>query len=166
MALPPVAHHHRQPGPIADRAAAPAVPSEAAQRRQRSPFWRHFWQMLAVMGAGMLVAGAIFLAVVGAKTWEEVTTQYPTQCLLAMAAGMTVPMVAWMRYRGMSSRTSYEMGAVMVLAALPFLLLVWFDVTKSAQCGGYCLLSVAAMLALMRYRRDEYSTTTMGAHSR
>jgi hypothetical protein len=35
--------------------------------------------------------------------------------------------------------------------------LVWFDVTKSAQCGAYCLVTVVAMYALMRYRRTEYS---------
>jgi hypothetical protein len=42
--------------------------------------------------------GALFLTIVGVKTWDEVTIPYPTQALLAMAAGMTVPMVAWMVY--------------------------------------------------------------------
>ena len=45
----------------------------------------------------------------------------------------------------------------MVVPVIPFLCLVWFDVTKSAQCGAYCALTVVAMLALMRYRRAEYS---------
>ena len=49
------------------------------------------------------------------------------------------------------------MAAVMVVPVIPFLCLVWFDVTKSAQCGAYCALTVVAMLALMRYRRAEYS---------
>lgn len=49
------------------------------------------------------------------------------------------------------------MSAVMLIAAVPFLCLVWFDVTQSAQCGGYCLLGIVAMLALMRHRRAEYS---------
>ena len=42
-----------------------------------------------------------FLSIVGLKTWDEVTLQYPTQSLLAMTAGMTIPMVAWMLFRGM-----------------------------------------------------------------
>ena len=85
------------------------------------------------------------------------TTQYPTQALLAMATGMTIPMVAWMLYRGMGRKNAYEMAAAMVLPVLPFLCLVWFHVTKSAQCGGYCAATILAMLALMAYRRDLYS---------
>jgi cytochrome bd-type quinol oxidase subunit 2 len=143
-----------------DKPAGTAVVkrSEKNGRRHLSPFWRHFLQMLAAMAVGMIAAGAIFVSIVGAKTWDEVTTQYPTQALLAMAVGMTVPMVAWMVYRGMGWKNSYEMAAVMVLPVIPFLCLVWFDVTKSAQCGAYCLVTVAAMLGLMLYRRTEYST--------
>jgi len=134
-----------------------AGPAESDRKRHVSPFWRHFLQMLAAMVVGMIAAGGIFVAVVGVKTWDEVTLQYPTQALLAMAAGMTVPMVAWMMYRGMGRRNSYEMAAAMILPVIPFLCLVWFDVTKSAQCGAYCLVTVGAMLALMHHRRDEYS---------
>jgi hypothetical protein len=79
-------------------------PQQASSRRGHmrhlSPFWRHFLEMLAAMVVGMLVTGAIFLSIVGLKTWNEVTLQYPTQSLLAMAAGMTIPMVAWMLFRG------------------------------------------------------------------
>jgi hypothetical protein len=113
--------------------------------------------MLAVMAAGMIATGAIFVAVVGLKSWDQVTAQYPNQALLAMAAGMTIPMVAWMQFRGMGWKHTYEMAAAMVLPVIPFLCLVWVDVTKSAQCGAYCLVTVVAMYALMRYRRTEYS---------
>jgi hypothetical protein len=129
-------------------------------KRHLPTFWRHFLEMLAAMAVGMIATGAIFLSVVGLKTWEQVTVQYPTQALLAMAAGMTVPMVAWMLFRGMGRRNSYEMAAATVLPVVPFLFLVWSGVTTSAQCGGYCVVMIAAMLGLMLYRRDEYSMTT------
>jgi hypothetical protein len=45
----------------------------------------------------------------------------------------------------------------MIVPVIPFLCLVWFGVTKSAQCGAYCALTVAAMLALMHVRRSVYS---------
>ncbi len=135
------------------------IPSGKNGKRHMSPFWRHFLQMLAVMVVGMITTGAVFLTIVGVKTWDEVTAQYPTQALLAMAAGMTVPMVAWMAYRGMGWKNTYEMAAVMVVPVIPFLCLVWFDVTNSAQCGAYCLVTVAAMLGLMLHRRTEYSMT-------
>ena len=134
--------------------------SEAHHKRHLPAFWRHFLEMFAAMAVGMIATGAVFLSVVGLKTWDEVTAQYPTQALLAMAAGMTIPMVAWMLFRGMGWKNSYEMAAAMVLPVIPFLFLVWFDVTKSAQCGGYCVVMIAAMLGLMLYRRDEYSMKT------
>jgi hypothetical protein len=134
-----------------------ALPSVSHRRRHISPFWRHFLQMLAAMAVGMIATGAIFISIVGLKTWDEVTTQYPTQALLSMAAGMTIPMVGWMLYRGMGRRNSFEMAVAMVLPVIPFLLLVWFGITPSAQCGAYCIATVVAMLALMRYRRGEHS---------
>ena len=130
-----------------------------AGKHHLSPFWRHFLQMLAIMMIGMIASGAILLTVVGLKTWEEVTTQYGTQALIAMAVGMTVPMAAWMLHRGMGWKKTYEMAAVMVVPVIPFLCLVWFGVTKSAQCGPYCAVSIVAMLALMFYRRAEYSAS-------
>jgi hypothetical protein len=113
--------------------------------------------MLAAMVGGMIVTGAVFIAIVGVKSWNDVTLHYPTQALLAMAVGMTVPMVAWMQYRQMGRRNTYEMAAAMILPVVPCLCLVWFDVTKSAECGAYCALTLMTMLALMFYRRSEYS---------
>jgi hypothetical protein len=136
---------------------SPAVPATTHRTRHMPPFWRHFFQMLAAMVAGMIATGAVFLTVVGLKTWDEVTIQYPTQALTAMAAGMTIPMVAWMLYRGMGRKNSYEMALAMVVPVIPFLCLVWFDVTQGALCGPYCASTVVAMLGLMYYRRNEYS---------
>ena len=141
-----------------DEGRGPPVVMPAKERsRHVSPFWRHFLEMFAAMVVGMIATGAIFIAVVGLKTWDEVTTQYATQSLLAIAAGMTLPMVAWMLYRGMGWKNAVEMAAVMILPVIPFLCLVWFGVTQTAQCGAYCAVTVLAMLALMGYRRREYS---------
>lgn len=124
-------------------------------KHRLSPFWRHYLQMAVVMVVGMIATGAVFLSVVGLKTWDEVTSQYPTQALLAMAAGMSIPMVGWMLYRGMGRRNSYEMAAAMVVPVIPFLCLVWFGVTESAQCGWYCAVTFVTMYALMRFRRSQ-----------
>ena len=131
--------------------------ADVHRKHRSSPFWRHYLQMAAVMVVGMIATGAIFLSIVGLKTWDELTFQYPTQALVAMAAGMSIPMVAWMLYRGMGRKNSYEMALAMVLPVIPFLCLVWFGITNSAQCGGYCALTFVTMYALMRYRRSEYS---------
>lgn len=130
--------------------------------RHLPPFWRHFLQMLAVMIAGMIASAAVLLTILG-MTWEEATVEHPTASLLVIAAGMSGPMTAWMLHRGMGRRNSAEMAAAMVLPVIPFLGLVWFDVTKSAQCGAYCVISIVVMLGLMAYRRAEYSSEMVPA---
>ena len=130
--------------------------SDRSVEGRLSPFWRHFLQMLAVMMAGMVASAAVFLTILS-MDWEEATLRHPTASLLVIAAGMTVPMTAWMLHRGMGFRNSLEMAMAMALPVIPFLFLVWFNVTESAQCGGYCVVSIAAMLGLMLYRRSEYS---------
>ena len=85
--------------PTSDR-RPPAGPATTHRKRHMPPFWRHFFQMLAVMVAGMIATGAIFLTLVGVKTWNEVTIQYPAQALMAMAAGMTLDQLAEMGYSG------------------------------------------------------------------
>src|SRR5437762_694500 len=125
-------------------------------RRHPSPFVRHFLQMFGVMVVGMLAAATVFLTIVG-MSWDEATLKHPQASLLVIAAGMTLPMVAWMLHTGMGVRNATEMAAAMALPVIPFLCLVWFDVTESGQCGAYCLVSLGAMIVLMFSRRGQYS---------
>jgi len=133
-----------------------ALPPKGSHKGHRSRFWRHFLEMILAMVVGMIAAAAIFLTIVRV-TWKEALIQYPVQSLLVVAAGMTVPMVAWMRHRGHGWRSCSEMAAAMVLPVFPFLCLVWFQATESAQCGAYCISTILAMLAVMLYRRSEYA---------
>lgn len=133
-----------------------AISPEVSGKRHGSRFWRHFLEMLVAMLVGMIGAATIFLSIVRVK-WDDALLQYPVQSLLVMAAGMTVPMVAWMRHRGHGWRSCSEMAAAMVVPVLPFLCLVWFHVTNSALCGAYCGSTIPAMLVVMLYRRGEYS---------
>ena len=126
-------------------------------REHRSRFWWHFAQMLVVMVPGMIGASYLVVVTTGAGSYQHALARYPTLCLLAMAVGMTAPMVAWMAVRRMGTRNTLEMALVMTVPVIPFLCLVWFGVTESALCGVYCAVTVVAMLALMGFRRDTYS---------
>jgi hypothetical protein len=134
-----------------------ARPPQLAHQRHLWPFWRHFLQLLAAMAVGTIATGSSFASVIGLKAYAQVTVLYPTQILLAMAAGMSIPVVAWMLYRGMGRRNAAELAAAIVLPVLPFLLLVWLGVTSSAQYWGYRATTVVAVLVLMGYRRSTYS---------
>jgi hypothetical protein len=137
-----------------------ALNANAAHEGHRSGLWRHFGEMLVTMAVGMVVGVAVYLTAIG-MTFDEALVRHPITILIVVAISMTVPMVAWMRHRGHGWRSCAEMAAAMIIPVIPFLCLVWFDVTKSAMCGGYCALSVAAMMVLMLYRRSEYSAHVM-----
>lgn len=150
--------------PSIDEQQAEAIAGELAARLPHHPwrhFARHYLEMAAIMGIGMLAAAFVFmvilnLAVEGDVTWEQALLDYPAHALLAIAIGMSVPMIPWMRHRGHSRRSAYEMALVMAVPVIPFVCLVLFDVVKGAQCGFYCGVGFVAMLALMIYRRDQY----------
>jgi hypothetical protein len=85
----------------------------------------------------------------------------PPMNMFAMALTMTVPMVAWMRYRGHGRRSNMEMAASMLIPTFVVMALLTAGVANS---GTLMVLEHAAMLACMLgamlLRRDEYS----GAH--
>jgi hypothetical protein len=77
-------------------------------------FFRHYAEMVAAMLLGMFALSkpaAWAFGAFGASTSSE----HPAMMLLAMGITMTVPMVAWMRYRGHAWRPTIEMAASMLL---------------------------------------------------
>jgi hypothetical protein len=113
--------------------------------------------MAVVMVIGMFASAALLVTLSGLGSWDAVTAEQPNQALLAMAAGMSIPMPAWMLFRRMGWRNSIEMGAAMALPVFPFFCLVWLHVTTSAMCGPYCALTFITMFALMRMRPHVYA---------
>lgn len=123
-------------------------------------FFRHYAEMVAVMFLGMFAlsmpADWLFGAL-GAST----SSQHPVMMLLSMGITMTVPMVAWMRYRGHAWRPTNEMAASMLIPTVAAMALVGAGVLT----GGSAMViehpvMLAGMLIAMLLRRDEYS----GAH--
>ena len=123
-----------------------------------APFWRHFLEMFAAMMIGMMAGKPVFLAITGVSSTAQAGRMYPWQSVLSMALSMTVPMVAWMLFRGHGRRNSAEMGAAMFMPAIPFIILCSLDVLAGGTANGiYMVVSTLAMLGLMLYRRAVYS---------
>jgi hypothetical protein len=121
-------------------------------------FIRHYAEMVAAMFIGMAVlALPARMALSAAGTsWSELGTG---PMLLAMAVEMTVPMVAWMRYRGHGWRPSNEMAAAMLLPAFAAIAL---DATAVVADSGVLMLAehvamLLAMLGAMLLRPAEYT---------
>src|SRR4051812_38592089 len=128
----------------------------SATPRQR--FARHYIEMVVVMFVGMAVVAvpARMALAAGNTSWTELGT---SAMLLAMAVEMTVPMVAWMRYRGHDWRPSGEMAAAMLL---PTFVAVALDAGGLVSDGGMLMVGehvamLLGMLAAMLLRPAEYT---------
>jgi hypothetical protein len=113
-------------------------------------FARHYVEMVVAMLAGMLVLGMPLGLLLGDATELE---------LLNMAVTMTVPMVAWMRYRGHGRQSAVEMSAAMFVPTFAAIGLLWGGVVEDAHTA--LMIQHTAMFPLMfvamLLRRSEYS---------
>ena len=119
-------------------------------------FIRHYVEMVVAMMLGMAVLG------VPARAVYDVSDR-PALLLVEMALTMTIPMVAWMRFRGHGWRLCNEMAASMLIPALGALALLGGGlVTGTAALGIEHMAMLPSMLVAMLWRRDEYT----GQHHR
>jgi hypothetical protein len=124
-------------------------------------FARHYVEMLVAMVLGMVVLGtpATFALGAAGMSMSELHNDTPALMLLGMAVTMTVPMVAWMRYRGHGWPASAEMSASMFIPAFATIALLWGGLVE--DIGALMLIEhvamLPAMLVAMLLRREEYS---------
>ena len=127
---------------------------------QARRFGRHYLEMVIAMFAGMVVLGlpaAGLLELAGSSTAELKETA-PAVVLAGMGIMMTVPMVAWMRYRGHGWQPSMEMAASMIVPTIAVIVLLAAGVADfGAAMGIEHIAMFPAMLGVMLARWDEYS---------
>ena len=121
-----------------------------------STFIRHYVEMLIAMFVGM----GVFAGAAAAAGFEVEGTEL---LLLWMAFTMSVPMVAWMRYRGHGWTPALEMTAAMFIPSFAAVGLLGAGLVEDegALLGIQHAAMFPAMLVAMLLRRDEYS----GAHA-
>jgi hypothetical protein len=156
---------------VHDRAAA-AAPRRAriasALTSRSAHFVRHYVEMVVAMFAGMFVLGLPLAALLGlagidVSTWE---TDARELMLLGMAFTMSVPMAAWMRYRGHGWAPVWEMTLSMFVPSVAAIGLLWAGAVEDTD-GLMVIQHVgmfASMLAAMLLRLDEYAGH--GGHAR
>jgi hypothetical protein len=123
-------------------------------------FCRHFGEMFLAMMIGMMALGALgggILSAAGTSV-RDVRSSGPEAFALVMGLNMTVGMTLWMRYRRHSWVMCGEMAGAMFLPAIAAVVLFWCSVIHSEAVGGVEMAAmVPAMLAVMLFRRTEYS---------
>ena len=129
-------------------------------KRRTAAFIRHYVEMVIVMFAGMIVLGVpgeAALHAMGSGT-SELRETAPATVFLGMGFTMTVPMVAWMRYRGHSWQPTLEMAASMVIPTLIAIALLGAGLASFAALMGLeHVAMLLGMLLAMLLRRDEYT---------
>jgi hypothetical protein len=132
-------------------------------------FARHYTEMVAAMFLGMFALGMPVAALLGAVgidvgDWQ---TDNRELLLLGMAFTMSVPMAAWMRYRGHGWAPVWEMTASMFVPSVAAIGLLWAgsvddtDALLLIQHAGM----FPSMLAAMLLRLDEYTGHSHHAHA-
>jgi len=124
---------------------------DAAVRIDLGAFGRHYLEMVLAMAAGMMPYAMVFGRGMAFTTYGDEAV---------MAAFMTVPMVAWMRYRGHGWRPNAEMAASMFLPTFAIIALLAASVVE-----GFMTLMMlehivmpVTMLGAMLLRPQEYTT--------
>jgi hypothetical protein len=128
-------------------------------------FIRHYVEMLVAMFVGMFALGMPAVAGLGAlgMSSAELRADAPALLLLGMGVTMTIPMVAWMRYRGHGWAASNEMAASMLIPTAGVIALLGAGlVTESGTLLAIeHVVMLPSMLVAMLLRREEY---THGGH--
>ena len=131
-------------------------------------FIRHYVEMVVVMFAGMVVLGVpaeAGLQTIGSGA-SGLQDDAPALVFLGMAATMTVPMVAWMRYRGHRWQPTLEMAASMIIPTLIAIALLAAGVLSfGALMGLEHVAMLLGMLVAMLFRLDEYTSHAHHTHA-
>lgn len=128
--------------------------------RQAWNFGRHFFEMCVAMCIGVALTTMV-LRGAAAASGADLRQEWPGLSLLVISIAITLPMAAWMRFRGMDLRPILEMSAAGILAVV---VAAWFGIisASSVGVGTVCGLECVAMFAAMLFRLDMY--TGRGGH--
>ena len=140
------------------RSGLTTMDSKRAKRTSSAQFFRHLAEMYGAMIVGMIVLGPLYQVLMRQLGYPDPTRTLPELSALVAAFSMTVPMVAWMRYRGHSWRSSAEMAAVMFGPAIALIALSGVGAISSAAIEPLThAFMCPGMLVLMIIRRNEYT---------
>lgn len=123
--------------------------------RQIWNFGRHYVEMCIAMCIGVAVTSFLLRAAADARG-ADLRQEWPLLSLLVISVGITVPMAAWMRFRGMEWRPILEMAAAGIVAVM---VVAWFGIIAASgvKVGTVCGVACVAMFAAMLFRLDMYT---------
>jgi hypothetical protein len=144
---------------IADRAGGGVErKGQAWLHGATAQFLRHLLEMVIAMMVGMAVLGLLIRAAIAPLGYPDGLRPFPELFAVAMTVEMTLPMAAWMFYRGHRRMIVAEMSGAMIAPVLAVVALCLAHVLPSSSAPTLAHLTMyPAMLGAMLYRRTEYT---------
>jgi hypothetical protein len=131
-------------------------------------FARHAVEMCVAMCLGIVILDPVHAWTAGQVGVVNPFVRFPELSALVLAFNMTLPMVAWMRFRGMDWRLINEMSAAMAIEAVVIVAAYWIGLLPNVIVGPTTSLwqwqhglMMPFMLVPMLLRLDHY---TSGMH--
>ena len=129
-------------------------------------FGLHLAEMCMVMCGGAFVLSVLFFGGAALLGYDDLPRTAPELSVLVIAVNLSVPMLVWMRYRGMDWQPTLEMSGSTMAVGLLLIAAYWTDVVArdslvEIQTSLACPVMIVAML--LRFRL--YSAGHSG-HSR
>ena len=130
--------------------------------RQTWNFARHFLEMCVSMCiGGAILSLVVFAGIPAATGGGNLRELYPEFSLFAIAVLLTVPMAAWMTFRGMAWRPTLEMSVVPIGFAVLLIGIAWTGWTPTStlqiEFGAFCGIACVGMFVVMLSRLDLYT---------
>jgi hypothetical protein len=118
-------------------------------------FLLHLAEMCAVMCGSGFVLSVLFFEAAALLGFTELPQTAPEMSVLVIAINLSVPMAAWMRYRGMAWRPTLEMTVPTLATGVLLVVAYWLDLVAASslieiQTSLACPVMVAVML--LRFR--------------
>ena len=125
----------------------------------------HFVQMCLACCIGGVTLSVLFFGGAALIGYPELIQRLPELSTLVIAFFVALPMAAWMRFRGMEWRPTWEMAATPIALAILLIGLAWLGIVpRSSLIQWLTGLACPVMLIPMLLRLDLY-TGRKGHHA-
>ena len=148
------------------RSAAASEPFLAAAGASVGRFLLHLAEMCVVMCGSAVLLSVLFFGGAAVLGYTDLPQTAPVLSVLVVAVNLSVPMAAWMRYRGMAWRPTLEMAIPTMATGLLLVAGYWLDlVATRSLIEIQTSLACPVMLAVMLLRFRLYSAPHSAHHA-
>jgi deazaflavin-dependent oxidoreductase (nitroreductase family) len=121
-------------------------------------FTLHLVEMCMVMCAGAMALSVLFFGAAGLLGYSDLLETAPELSVMVIAVNLSVPMAAWMRFRGMAWRPTMEMSGSTMVVGLMLIGAYWLDlVAKGRLVEIQTAVACPLMLGVMLFRPRLYA---------